>query len=245
MLEVCVDSVESGIAAAKGGADRIELCANLIIGGTTPELSLFRILKEKIDIPINVMIRPRYGDFCYTDNEFKVMKQTVGDFIDSGADGFVFGILESDGCLDIDRLKILVDFVKGKRTTLHRCFDMCRDMESSLEEVIRLGFDTILTSGGENSCVDGIGTLKTLNALANGRIDIMAGAGINADNIKYIHDNSGITSFHMSGKTLLDSPMMYRKENVSMGIGAMSEYSIIRTDPSAIERASKSLDRQK
>ena len=239
MLEVCVDSVESGMEACQGGADRIELCGNLIIGGTTPELSLFRILKRETDIPINVMIRPRYGDFCYTEYEFEIMKQSIQDFINAGAGGFVFGILEPDGCLDVARMNELKDMIGNRRMTLHRCIDMCRDMEQALEDAIATGFDTILTSGGRNQCTDGMEELKRLHTLADGRIDIMAGSGVDADVIPLIHQGTGITSFHMSGKIVADSQMKYRKRDVSMGIGAMDEYKIIRTDRSAVARAKR------
>lgn len=237
MLEVCVDSVESGIEAYKGGADRIELCGNLIIGGTTPELSLFRILRKEIDIPINVMIRPRYGDFCYTEYEFEIMKQSLNDFIGAGAEGFVFGLLEPTGNPDVERMKILGSIIGYRRSTLHRCFDMCRDMEKALEDAIEIGFDTILTSGGANKCIDAIDTLKQLYTQADGRIDIMAGSGVEADVIPELYNRTGITSFHMSGKTLVDSKMQYRKSGVSMGIGAMDEYEIIRTDRNAVAKA--------
>lgn len=237
MLEVCVDSVESGIEAYKGGADRIELCGNLIIGGTTPELSLFRILKKEVDIPINVMLRPRYGDFCYSEFEFDVMKQAINDFLDAGAEGFVFGILNPIGSIDVERLHMLKEAIGERRTTLHRCFDMCGDMEAALEDAIRIGFDTILTSGGENKCTDAFDTLKVLHTKADGRIDIMAGSGVNADNIREIHRRTGISCFHMSGKSLIDSQMEYRKAGVSMGIGAMDEYEIIRADRKEVARA--------
>ncbi len=242
ILEVCVDSIESAIAAKNGGADRLELCSNLIIGGTTPSESLFREIRRRCDIKIHVLIRPRFGDFCYTDGEFSVMRDEVRRYRELGADGVVIGALRPDGTIDIDRLNILMEEAKGLSVTLHRAFDVCRDPFETLEQAISLGFATILTSGQKNSCIEGIALLKQLKEQANGRVHLMAGAGISAEFIPEIYKETGITHFHMSGKTVLDSPMIYRKEGISMGLPGFSEFQIYRTKESFVREARETLD---
>ena len=155
IFEVCADSVESVLAAEKGGADRIELCGNVVIGGTTPSESLFREIREHSDIKIHALIRPRFGDFCYTDYEFDIIRSEVRRFRELGAQGVVIGMLRPDGSLDVEHLAQLMEEAKGMSVTLHRAFDVCRDPMEALEQAISLGFHTILTSGQKNNCVDG------------------------------------------------------------------------------------------
>ena len=180
-LEVCADSVESVLAAEKGGADRIELCGNVVIGGTTPSESLFREIRRYSDIKIHALIRPRFGDFCYTEYEFDIIRSEVRRFRELGAQGVVIGMLRPDGSLDVEHLAQLMEEAKGMSVTLHRAFDVCRDPMEALEQVISLGFNTILTSGQKNNCVDGAPLLAELVEKSAGRIHIMAGAGVNAD----------------------------------------------------------------
>ena len=154
-LEVCADSVESVLAAEKGGADRIELCGNVVIGGTTPSESLFREIRRHSDIKIHALIRPRFGDFCYTEYEFDIIRSEVKRFRELGAQGVVIGMLRPDGSLDVEHLAQLMEEANGMSVTLHRAFDVCRDPMEALEQAISLGFNTILTSGQKNNCVDG------------------------------------------------------------------------------------------
>ena len=237
ILEVCADSVESVLAAEKGGADRIELCGNVVIGGTTPSESLFREIREHSDIKIHALIRPRFGDFCYTDYEFDIIRSEVRRFRELGAQGVVIGMLRPDGSLDVEHLAQLMEEAKGMSVTLHRAFDVCRDPMEALEQAISLGFHTILTSGQKNNCVDGSQLLADLVKASAGRIHIMAGAGVNADAISSIYEKTGITDYHMTGKIVLESEMQYRKDGVSMGLPSLSEFEIFRTSEAEVRRS--------
>lgn len=241
LLEVCVDSVESACIAAANGADRLELCADLIIGGTTPTLALFEEIRERVDIAINVLIRPRFGDFCYSDQEYAVMKREIRQFVKAGADGIVIGFLRSDGSLDRDRMKECIALAEGKHVTLHRAFDVCRDPYEALEQAVKLSVNTILTSGQEKDCMMGISCLSELVKTAEGRIAIMAGSGVLPDNMVQLREKAGIKHFHMSGKKVLTSRMKYRKENVPMGLSAFSEFEIWQTDGEKIAKGAKIL----
>lgn len=242
ILEVCVDSVESAIAAVRGGAQRLELCANLVIGGTTPGVSQFKLIRNACDIPINVLIRPRYGDFLYTDYEFQMIAQDAQLFRELGADGIVVGFLKADGNLDVERLNVLKEKAGTGTMTLHRAFDMCRDPYKSLEEAIEAGVDTILTSGQRSTCLEGKELLGELIRKAEDKIDIMAGSGVNVETMGCLMDEIGATIFHMSGKMIVNSGMIYRKEQVSMGIPGIREYDIFRTEEEEIRRAKKLME---
>ncbi len=237
ILEVCVDSVESAVAAAKGGATRIELCANLIIGGTSPSPYLFEEIRKHTQIPIHVLLRPRFGDFCYTESEFAILKQEIAAFKRMGAEGAVIGILTPDGNLDQQRLAEMTALAPGMSLTLHRAFDVCKDPIQAMEQAIALGFSTILTSGQKNSALEGAELIAELTAQSAGRIAIQAGSGVNAQVIKQLYPLTKTTAYHMSGKMTLDSRMRYRKEGVSMGIGSVSEYEIWQTNEEAVREA--------
>ena len=161
ILETCVDSVESAMAAAEGGADRLELCSNLIIGGTTPGPWLFEEIRKRSDIRIHALIRPRFGDFCYTDAEFSMIRNAVKDFRKMGAEGVVVGILKPDGTLNMEQMKELMDAAGDMSVTLHRAFDVCADPIEAMEQAISLGIDTILTSGQKNTCLQGAEIIST------------------------------------------------------------------------------------
>lgn len=243
MLEVCVDSVESAVAAQNGGALRLELCSNLIIGGTTPTPALFRAVREAVDIKIHVLIRPRFGDFCYTDAEFQIIRGEVRQFRSLGADGVVIGILRPDGSLHMEQMESLIEEAKGMQITVHRAFDVCRDPMQTLEECISLGAHTILTSGQEANCLAGAELLRKLKTAANGRIHILGGAGVSAANLEELCLVTGLNQFHMSGKKVLDSSMEYRREGVPMGLPGISEFSIWQTDEEEIRKAAEVLER--
>ena len=242
LLECCVDSVESALAAKQGGADRLELCANLIIGGTTPDINLYHRIREQCDIRINVLIRPRFGDFCYTAEEFEIIRRDVKMFREAGADGVVIGVLTPDGKLDVARMQQLMQEAKGIHVTLHRAFDVSADPMAVLQQAKQLGIDTILTSGQKNTAMEGAPLLTELVKAADGQIDILIGSGVKASVITELAPKTGATSFHMSGKITLDSPMTYRKEDVSMGLPMMSEYTIWQTSAEEIAKARKALD---
>ena len=237
ILECCVDSIESAINAQSGGASRIELCSNLIIGGTTPDLALVGEIRRHTDIRIHALIRPRFGDFCYSKYEMEIMKSQIRALKEAGVEGVVIGILDTDGSLDVRKMKELLQEADGLSVTLHRAFDMCRDPFEAMEQAIELGIDTILTSGQKQSAWEGRELLTELIEKADGRIDIMAGAGVSAAVIEKLIPVTKGTSYHMSGKITLDSPMKYRKEGVSMGLPSLSEYEIWRTSESAVKEA--------
>lgn len=237
ILEACVDSVESAVIATNAGANRLELCANLIIGGTTPTLAMFQQVRKGCDNKIHVLIRPRFGDFCYTEDEFEVIKEEIRQYKKFGADGIVIGILTPDGILNMQQMAALKKEAGNMSVTLHRAFDMCKDPKKALEQAIELGINAILTSGQANDCVAGKDCLKELCQESNHRIDILVGSGVNANVIKELYQHTGATSYHMSGKKIINSAMVYRRENIFMGLDGFDEYSIWRTDKTEIERA--------
>ena len=240
LIEACVDSYASVMAAARGGADRLELCANLAIGGTTPSLSLFRQVRRDCGVPVNVLIRPRFGDFLYDEAELEEMGEEIEAFRDLGANGVVIGVLTREGALDEEAMGRLARRANGMDVTLHRAFDMTCDPFAALEAAVRLGCRTILTSGQERDAAAGRDLLRELQSRAAGRIDIMAGCGVKKDNIQLIHDCAGITSFHTTGrKAPVDSGMVYRKSTVSMGLPSLSEYELWRTDEEEFRRCAQ------
>lgn len=245
LLECCVDSVESAIAACKGGADRLELCSNLVIGGTTPTLALFNEVRKAVDIPIHILIRPRFGDFLYTDWEANIINNEIISFKNADANGIVIGSLNANGSLNVEHMKRFMEASDGMSVTFHRAFDMCRDPFDVLEQSIELGINTILTSGQAPNCVKGINLLNQLIEKANERIAILAGSGITTSSVELLLKETTLTQFHMSGKTIIPSNMEYRNPNVSMGIAEMSEYEIWRTDENAIRQVRKILDSHK
>lgn len=242
ILEACVDSYESALNAFKGGANRLELCSNLIIGGTSPSLELFKLIKKEIPIKVNVLIRPRFGDFFYTEKEKEIINNEIKAFKAQGADGVVIGALKKDGTMDEDCIKEFLKSAKGLAVTFHRAFDMCRDPYEALEQAINLGVDTILTSGQANNCILGKNTIKNLIKKANGEVNILVAGGVLDKVIEEIFLYTGAKCFHMSGKIEKDSLMEYRKENIKMGLPFFSEYLKLETDVENIEKAKNILE---
>lgn len=243
-LECCVDSVESAIAAAEGGADRLELCAALIIGGTSPGMALFEQVKEKTNLPIRVLLRPRFGDFLYSEYEFNIIKREVEMFREAGANGVVIGCLKEDGSLHMKQMKELMETAGDMKVTLHRAFDVCADPFLTYEQAGELGIDTILTSGQENDCLMGMSLLIKLCEMQKqkGGPQIMAGAGVTPEVIRKFRAETDITAYHLSAKQIIDSGMRYRKEGVPMGLPVLSEYSILRTDKEIVAKAREALE---
>ena len=239
-LEVCVDSVESATAAVQGGATRLELCANLVIGGTTPSIFLFREIRKLCPVPINVIIRPRFGDFCYSSSELKIMIAEITQYLNEGADGVVFGALLPDGGLDQAAMKPLCRAADKMSITLHKAFDMSKDPYAVFKQAEALGISTILTSGQRKNVLDGVDLIKEL--ALSGKIDIMVGGGVNASIIPELRAKTGISSFHLSGKVLFNSPMVYRNPEMSMGISEFGEYDIFRTSSELVAAARKVLE---
>lgn len=245
VLEACVDSVESAQAAQAGGATRYELCGNLIIGGTTPDPFLFERVQACCAPPIHVLIRPRFGDFLYTDEEFDLMCRQAAWFAGHGARAVVIGVLTAGGELDRPRMARLIDAARSAqpdcKVTLHRAFDVCRDPFVALEDARALGVDTILTSGQAASCAQGVELLRELVRRADG-LEILVGAGVNAGVIAQLLPRTGAYAFHMSGKKTLPSGMIYRREGVPMGLPGLSEFEVWRTDTEEIEAARQVLE---
>lgn len=243
ILEVCVDSVESALAAEAGGATRLELCQNLVIGGTTPSPALFEAVRKRTSIAVHVLIRPRFGDFCYSTYEFEMMKDEIRHYRSMGAEGVVIGILEPSGVLNFRQMEQLMEASEGMSVTLHRAFDMCRDPMEALRTAETLGIDTILTSGQKNSCMEGRALLRELETASAGGVCIQAGGGVSAEAIALLAPETGIRAWHMSGKVKLDSGMLFRKKDVSMGLPSMSEYEIYRTSEERVRAACLALER--
>lgn len=254
ILEVCADSVESALSAKAGGATRLELCANLVIGGTTPGYELFEQVKKETGLPIRALIRPRFGDFLYSEYEYQQMLCDVRHFAEAGADGVVIGSLNADGTLNEVQMRGLVRAAGGCGITLHRAFDVCEDPFGTLQRAAELGVDTILTSGQEAGCMQGRELIRQLvraaehgawdgreTSAAQRQMTILVGAGVVSSNIKEIAMTTGAHAFHMSGKKLMDSGMRYRNERVHMGIEGLSEFELYRTDEEEIRRASRIL----
>ena len=249
ILEVCADSVESALSAKAGGATRLELCANLVIGG----YELFEQVKKETGLPIRALIRPRFGDFLYSEYEYQQMLCDVRHFAEAGADGVVIGSLNADGTLNETQMRGLARAAGGCGITLHRAFDVCVDPFGALQRAAELGVDTILTSGQEAGCMQGRELIRLVCATQDSRSDgretaalpggvtILVGAGVVSSNIKEIAMTTGAHAFHMSGKKLMDSGMRYRNERVHMGIEGLSEFELYRTDEEEIRRASRIL----
>ncbi len=237
LLEACVDSVESAIAAEAGGARRVELCDNLVEGGTTPSAGAIALCLERITIPVFVMIRPRGGDFLYSEDEFEVMRRDVSLARRLGAHGVVFGILRPDGTVDVERSRALVDEARPLEVTFHRAFDVTRDPGEALEALIGLGIERVLSSGQEPTAGEGAATLASLVRRAHGRIGILPGGGIDESDVGSIVRETGVAEVHVRGTSLQPSAMAYRNPGIDFG-GRISAGGDSRevTDPARIRR---------
>jgi len=238
-----VDSLESAIAAERGGATRVELCSDLLEGGITPSAGLIATARKKVSIGLHVMIRPRGGDFFYSDDEFDVMRRDIVMAKQLGADGVVFGILDLEANVDIQRTRALVDLARPLQTTYHRAFDMSADLSRALEQVVEAGVDRILTSGGAQTAVEGTAMLRTLVERAKGRVIIMAGGGIDDQNVQIVLKKTGVREIHAGLKTIVESPMKYRSESISMGVTGGSEYQRFVVTESRVENLVRAVRR--
>jgi copper homeostasis protein len=242
IIEVCSYNYQSAENAKNAGADRIELCDNIYQGGTTPSHGLIAQLRQKFDIDINVMIRPRGGDFYYDDFEFDVMKHDILMCNQIGADGVVFGILKPDGSIDLERTSELKDIAGNMSVSFHRAFDMSADLFSSLDDLLSIGIDRVLTSGGFNTVWEGRDVIKELVTKSNGNIVIMPGSGINFENIRYLKEFTGANEFHLSAKMPVESKMQFRKQNIMMNsLKEIPEYEIMISDAEHIKKSIQAL----
>jgi copper homeostasis protein len=239
LIEACVGSVESAFAAQRGGAQRIELCDNLLEGGTTPSRGAMELAVHRLDIPVNVMIRPRGGDFCYSEVEIEIMKNDVELAREIGAAGIVAGVLSPDGQIDKPIMRLLKRLAGDLSFTCHRAFDMSADPFESLEALIDLGIDRVLTSGHRPSAREGAGLLSLLVERAADRIVVMPGVGIDENNIGELIQKTGAREYHVYAPAKMSSAMRYRNEKVFMGTDpelVASEYEIEITDEETMRR---------
>ncbi|RDC64793.1 copper homeostasis protein CutC [Adhaeribacter pallidiroseus] len=217
LLEICTDSVASCQEAEKGGAARVELCANLFEGGTTPTAGCLKIARQQVSIPIHVLLRPRGGDFCYSAEEFAVMQHDLDVIKSLGADGVVLGVLQPDGNIDLERTATLIEQARPLQITFHRAFDMVADPFRALEQLIELGVERILTSGQEKSALEGSELIAQLIQKAAGRIITMPGGGITDRNIARLKRETNAQEFHLTAREKVPSSMIYRNNNAFMG----------------------------
>ncbi len=217
LIEVCVDSVASAVAAEQGGAARIELCSNLLEGGVTPSAGMIAAVRAAVSIGLHVIIRPRGGDFCYDENEIGIMQRDIATCKNLGADGVVFGILDTEGHVDVDRTRQLVELARPLSVTFHRAFDMSADLFRALEDVRATGAARILTSGGEQDCLQGADVIARLVQSARGHITIMACGGITHNKVASLIERTGVREIHVGLSSTVASPMRYRNRRVSLG----------------------------
>ena len=238
IIEICANSAQSCVEAEMGGASRVELCAGIPEGGTTPsygEIKTAQALTSTIDI--NVIIRPRGGDFLYTEAEVEAMMLDIELCKQLGVHGVVFGCLTSEGDIDVPLMRRLIEAAKPLSVTCHRAFDVCRDPFAALEQLIELGCDRILTSGQQSTAEKGIPLLKQLVEKAEERIIIMPGCGVREGNIARIEAETGAREFHTSARSVVHSQMRYRKEEVPMGSSAVtSEFETVQTDREKVKQ---------
>ncbi len=241
-LEICCYSAESALIAEQAGADRIELCDNFTEGGTTPSYATIKYAIDNLRIPVNVIIRPRGGDFLYSDIEFEIMKQEVLEMKRLGVNGIVFGILKANGEIDIERTKEIKELAYPMELTFHRAFDMCKNQLKALEQLIELRINRILTSGAENTAYKGTKLLAELVKAAENKIIIMPGSGINENTIEEILNKTEALEFHSSAKIFVNSDMEYFNPNIKMGKNQnIDEYTKISIDTNQIKKMLKIL----
>lgn len=236
LFEVCANGVESCLAAQEGGADRVELCAGIPEGGTTPSYGEIKIARRMLNTTrLHVIIRPRGGDFLYTPLEVERMEEDIRMCRQLGVDGVVIGCLKADGSIDIENNQRLKDAAGDMSVTFHRAFDHCANPMLALEQLCELGIDRILTSGQQPTAEQGIDLLRTLNKAAAGRIKILAGCGVNENNISKIHEETGVNEFHFSARIPVKSHMQYANPNVYMGDKDADESTLMYTSAERVK----------
>ncbi len=236
-VEIAVFSLEAAIAAFNAGAHRIELCSAPAEGGLTPSAATMRLARKYIKIPIHVMIRPREGDFCYSEKEFEAMLLDVAAAKIVGMEGIVAGILNPDGTVDEKRMAILVDAAEPMNVTFHRAFDMTKDQDAALEAIIYAGCARILTSGGQQTAPEGIEKLAHLVKIAGDRISIMPGSGVNSSNVKNIADSTNAKEIHLSARTFVPGKMKFKQPLVTMGgIVTIPDYELQMPEEKSIKQ---------
>lgn len=223
-LEICVDSVESAMAAQNGGAQRVELCSDLLEGGITPSAGLIALVRDRIDIGLFVMIRPRGADFCYTGLEFEVMQRDIRQARELGADGVIVGVLDEQARVDVPRTRQLVELAAPLPVTFHRAIDMTPDPCVALDDVVTAGARRVLTSGGAAKATEGLAGVARMVKAAGDRITVMAGGGITPHTLQSVAEATGATEFHASLRSARPSPMEYQRQGIQMGEIGDREY---------------------
>ncbi|ENM5834681.1 copper homeostasis protein CutC [Vibrio metoecus] len=243
-VEVCIDNIESLHNAIEGGATRIELCSALALGGLTPSAGLMHSAGRVSSIPVYAMIRPREGDFFYHDDDLIIMAQDIHTAHQAHLQGVVLGLLNANGTIDVQRSKPLVDLAHslGLGVTFHRAFDLCADPKQALEDIIALGCERILTSGLARTASLGIDRLTQLVQQSAGRISIMAGAGVNAQNVAEIAVASGVKELHLSAKTTRPSLMQFIRSESKMGASDCDDFIIPVTNTEALQQTVQALN---
>lgn len=242
-VEVCIDNLESLHNAIAGGATRIELCSSLALGGLTPSFGFMKKAAEVSSIPVYAMIRPRQGDFLYSQEDIDAMLFDIESAAKAGLQGVVFGVLDSSGNIDMAQATQLSDRAKlyGLGITFHRAIDQCQDYSTAIEQIASLGCERILTSGLANTVCEGIAVLKHMVELADGRFSIMAGAGLNAENVTDIIHKTGVREVHLSGKSTRPSQMNLQADSAKMGNQDLDDFIIPVTSTKAIAKVVKTL----
>ncbi|NLJ44323.1 MAG: copper homeostasis protein CutC [Bacteroidales bacterium] len=235
-LEICVDSIESALNAQSAGAARVEYCDNLIEGGTTPSYGSIVSARNNLNIGLHVIIRPRGGDFLYSGNEYDIMRRDIEMCGECGVDGIVTGILLPGGSIDVDRTARLFEFAYPMSATFHRAFDLCNDPVQGLEDVIDTGAERLLTSGQKNSARDGIEMIRSLVVQAADRIIIMPGGGIDESNVAMIVTATKAREIHLTGRSPVESAMIFRRQGINMGIKGLPEFSRKVADTERIKK---------
>ncbi|HEX7340604.1 MAG TPA: copper homeostasis protein CutC [Rhodanobacteraceae bacterium] len=230
LLEIAAVSVAAALAAQQGGADRLELCTGLEVGGLTPSLGLMALVRERVRLPIHVLIRPRAGDFLYDDDEFDIMCRDIEQALALGCEGVVLGVLDADGKVDVPRCRALIGAAKGMDITFHRAIDVCRDPSAALEELIALGCNRVLTSGGASKAPAGAANIRALIEQAAGRIEVLPGGGVTPENIASLAQATGADQFHASAKRQLPGAMRFARGTLAdMEAGAWtSDVALVR-----------------
>jgi copper homeostasis protein len=241
ILEVCADSVSGALAAQSAGAQRIEFCANLPEGGTTPSAAQIRKARKQLHIKLYVLIRPRGGDFLYSDAEFEIMKSDIHFCGQAGCDGVVIGMLRPDGTVDAERCRELVAIAQqyGMGITFHRAFDRSSDLFRAMEAAIELGCERILTSGGYDTAIEGAEVIRQLIEKAGSRIAIMPGSGITPENAAELIQKTGLREMHGTFRSRVESKMQYRSPLLSR---QNEEYGLLTTDAEKIKATLKSIN---
>ena len=241
LIEVCVDSVASAMAAERGGAARVELCSGLIEGGITPSAGMIEAVRDKISIGLQVIIRPRGGDFCYERDEVEIMTKDIALAKRLGADGVVFGLLDLEGNVDVRTTSQFVRLARPMTVTFHRAVDMSADLLRALEDICATGADRLLTSGGEQQCLQGADRIAALVKAARNRITIMAGGGVGHDDVASIIERTGVSEIHVGLSSAVASPMRYRNPRVSMGKALGREYQRVQVLEENVRKLQRSI----